>query len=566
MTHQDETRQALEAVIRDLSCGFRAEAPLPALVDRALLVWARLWRVRDLAWRALRRLYPRLAVDRRPFERPVVAVDLLPLLPGGANGGAKVFTLVLLETMARLAPDWTFVLAANPASVEELAALAGENVVVAAAKSAWQAAPPKKIAGKRIDCWFCPFTRPYFQRPEIPLVSVIYDLQYHYYPQFFTEAERQGRDQTFQLAARRSARLACISHYVRGTVLEQADLPPEKVRTIHITVPSRLVAPPRERSLEILARLGVADNAFFLYPANFWPHKNHAALLTAFGMHLAANPESGARLVLTGADTGLASSLKEAAATMGLADRVLFTGYVTDEELAALTTCCLALVFPSLFEGYGMPVAEAMSLGKPVLCSDLTSLPEVGGDAALYFDPRKPQEIAAAMAQIESRPELAADMAERGRRQAKSLGGPRDMARAYLGLLEEAMRGLGRQSLAVTGLEPDGSAGARVFAAFGAAPGRQWIEAEFALAKDAPTVTCEAMHDGKLVLRRDLAPGEAVRLRRLASPYGGCLECSFTTADETPPQGLACVRLALTGFGADVDLRPHDKENGHGDA
>lgn len=626
-----DCRAALQAVIRDMSTGFRAEAPLPALLDRIFLADQRLWRLWDLGWRALRRLAPGLAVDRRAGENPVVAVDLMPLLPGGANGGAKVFTLLLLETMAALAPDWTFILVVNPSNaprpaspaspavpsvLEELADLEGGNILVTSAAKAWYAKPPKKLLGRAIDLWFCPFTRPYFLDRDIPLVSVIYDLQYHYYPQFFSEAERRGRDQTFQLAARRAARLACISEYVRGTVLEYSNLPPEQVRTIPICLPQRLAAPPESEVAATLARFGLARQGYLVYPANFWPHKNHAMLLTAFALHSAAmsnaepgvatdpgsasgsrtgaGPDAGPglKLVLTGADTGLALELKQAAQGMGLGDRVLFTGYVSDADLAALTVGSLALIFPSLFEGYGMPVAEAMALGTPVLCSSVTSLPEVGGEAVLYFDPRNPEDMARVITRMATEPGLAEELARKGRERVAALGGPQEMARAYLALLEEVVRGLGGQRTAVSGIWAGDSAAApsvapgpasgvasgvapEVFVAFGPAAGRQWIEAAFDLAAGAAPVTWEASLNGKpLGIRQTLRPGGSIAVKRLASPYGGCLEFRFAAASagdtgDAPGRapmgdtesgagcvmvpGLTCRKLALTA-GRTIDL------------
>lgn len=531
-----------KAVIRDISSGFKAEAPLPALFDRMLMMNRTLWRWWDLGWRALRRLMPGLAVDRRPGEKPLIAVDLLPLLPGGANGGAKVFTLNLLETMAAMAPDWTFVLVASPDVLPELREIESANLTAVAVDRKWQAKPPRKLLKRPIDAWFCPFTRPYFQHEDIPLVSIIYDLQYHYYPQFFSDAEARGRDQTFQLAAKRSARLACISDYVRQTVLEYGNLPPEKVRTVHICLPERLCLPPDAEIEAVLARFSLTRGKYLIFPANFWPHKNHAVLLTAFGLHVSSHPDSQLKLVLTGADTGLAADLKQAVAAMGLSERVLFTGYVSDDDLGALTGGALALIFPSLFEGYGMPVAEAMSLGVPVLCSNVTSLPEVGGDAVLYFDPRKPEDVAAAIARIEYEPGLAADLAARGRARAAQLGGPQHMAQAYIDLLDEAMRGLGGQSAVCEGVCPDGTVSPRVFAAFGPASGRQYIEARFAN-HGSTAVTCEAFLNGKLLApRRALAPGQTFDIRQLASPYGGCLEVAFDS-----PSGIRCLKLALTG-------------------
>lgn len=537
-----------KAVIRDISTGFRAEAPLPALAERALMASARLWRFWDMGLKAVKHLLPGLCSGRRPGEAPLVAVDLLPLLPGGANGGAKVLTVNLLETMSAMAPDWTFILVCNRQAMAELGSLESGNVKIVEARRAWQVKPPKKLLGRAIDVWFCPFTRPYFQHSDIALVSTLYDLQYHYYPQFFSDEERRCRDQTFQLAARKATRLACISDYVRGTVLEYGNVIPEKVRTVYIRLPQRLAAPVPSHIAEVLGPLKLVQGNYLIYPANFWEHKNHGMLLTAFGLFAQAHPGSGLRLVLTGHDSGKAAQLKQAAAAMGLGERVVFTGYIEDNGLAALLCGALALIFPSLFEGYGMPVAEAMSLGVPVLCSNVTSLPEVGGGAALYFDPRKPEDMAAAIARIATQPGLAGQLAQKGLARAAEMGGPQDMARDYLELLDEAMRGLGVQSAACDGVGPAGVCG-RVFAAFGPASARQTLEASFANNGSA-TVQFEAYCNGKLIKAGgEIAPGKTADITHTASPYGGCLEVVFTgcaqQADVVP--GLACLKLRLTG-------------------
>src|SRR5215213_8016876 len=125
-----------------------------------------------------------------------------------------------------------------------------------------------------------------------------------------------------------------------------------------------------------------ASAPFLLYPASPWPHKNHARLLEAFTLVRRERPEL--RLVLTGSGHGV------------LPDGVESVGYVTQDELASLYRRASALVFPSLYEGFGQPPLEAMACGCPVACSDLPPLREVCGDAAVYFDPEDPEAIAAA--------------------------------------------------------------------------------------------------------------------------------------------------------------------------
>jgi glycosyltransferase involved in cell wall biosynthesis len=161
------------------------------------------------------------------------------------------------------------------------------------------------------------------------------------------------------------------SEYVRGRVVEVLGVAPKRVRAIHLGIDHERFRPgPDER------------DAFLLYPARPWPHKNHPRLFEAFRLVRRERPEL--RLVLTGGT--LPRVLPE-----GVESR----GVIGADELAALYRRAAALVFPSLHEGFGQPPLEAMACGCPVACSRATSLPEVCGDAAVYFDPHSPEDIAA---------------------------------------------------------------------------------------------------------------------------------------------------------------------------
>jgi len=131
--------------------------------------------------------------------------------------------------------------------------------------------------------------------------------------------------------------------------------------------------------------------------------------------------------------------LRERICQMGLEEWIILPGYLLDDELVALLESCQALIFPSLFEGSGTPVLEAMAFGKPVLCSNVTSLPEVAGDAALYFHPERPMEIVRTIERIETEPGLIASLVERGYRRLTTLGTPDDMAQEYLRVFREAV-------------------------------------------------------------------------------------------------------------------------------
>ena len=194
-------------------------------------------------------------------------------------------------------------------------------------------------------------------------------------------------------------------------------------------------------------------------------------LLIAWGMYRAAHPQSDLKLVLTGAPSPRRDELREAARRMGLAEWVEFPGYLSNQEFAALLAGCTAMLFPSLFEGFGMPVAEAMAAGVPVLASDRTSLPEIAGDAALLFDPRRPDAIVEAIERLVSDPVVRAGLIERGRRRATELLTPEEWAARFWKIFEEAIDLPVQRAAGVYGVYPDSWTGDRITVVFGAGAG-----------------------------------------------------------------------------------------------
>lgn len=406
-----------------------------------------------------------------------IAVDLTSVLPGGDNGGAKIFVLELLPQLAKLAPDTQFILLTHAVSHEELAHLDGENVsrLVVVRPSAKQSLR-KKLAlvasamlshlpnrlqyrvgqiGYRLSAWlkrghqntllrdlnadllFCPFTAPTYSDPGIPTVCTIYDLQYVTYPMFFEAGDGVHRYHVFLEACQKAAKLAAISGYSRESAIAEGKLSPEIIKTIHLRLAKRIV-PTTAQGNDILDRLHLTSKRYFLYPANFWKHKNHEMLLTAFGLFCRETLNEEVQLVCTGAPGARQIWLQDAACRMGLKDRVLFPGFLSHEELGVLMAHAHALVFPSLYEGFGMPVIEAMAAGVPVACSNATSLPEVVGDAAILFNPAIPHEIANAFRTLMRDKELRGHLIQKGHARAALFSDTKRMAQEYWDIFEEA--------------------------------------------------------------------------------------------------------------------------------
>jgi len=395
-----------------------------------------------------------------------IAVDLTPVLPGGENGGAKVFVLELLKRLAHLAPQIQLILLTQMATHEELASLDCPNIrrqmvlgpVVTnsnrlrlgrfASRIAHHLAGELRKAvmkgsasgsllhGMGVDLLFCPFTAPTYFEPGILTICVIHDLQYKTYPEFFTIEDTAHRDQTFIEACRRATMLVAVSDYSRCSAITYGNIHPNRICTIYHRMSQRMMLR-IDKNDESLGKYDITSQRFFLYPANFWRHKNHEMLLTAFAIACEGGLAEEIKLVCSGAPGERQDQLRRAAKNIGISQRVILPGYLPKEELAVLMSNCSGVVFPSLYEGFGLPIIEAMAAGIPVACSNTTSLPEIAGDAAILFDPRAPTQIARAMVALSEDTSLRRQLIEKGLIRASEFSDSERMAKEYLELLQK---------------------------------------------------------------------------------------------------------------------------------
>jgi glycosyltransferase involved in cell wall biosynthesis len=194
-----------------------------------------------------------------------------------------------------------------------------------------------------------------------------------------------------------------------------------------------LVAPARDRSAGPPSTL--VEPPYLFYPAQFWPHKNHVGLLLALKE---ARDHHGLdlRLVLTGSDKGNLAYVRETVTRLGLDGHVIFTGFVSDGELASLYANAASLVFPSFFGPDNLPPLEAMQLGCPVIAADVPGVPEQLGDAAVLVDPRSVAGLARAIVRVCSEPGLRDQLIARGAERAAAWR-PADYAHAMLRTIDE---------------------------------------------------------------------------------------------------------------------------------
>ena len=284
-----------------------------------------------------------------------------------------------------------------------------------------------------IDVYFCPFSILWPRPTPVPSVVMLADVQEVYLPQFFSAADRLDRALHFPGSTRAADRVITISEFSKTTICRAHGISPGKVIVAHLCADDRYF---RADQIARPPRALPPFDAYLLYPANRWLHKNHNGLLRAMRILRTRGLEVNG--VFTGYDvTRGGYPLLEKARELGLEKHVHVAGYISVEEMAYFYRHARMLVFPSLFEGFGIPVVEAMAAGCPMAVSAATSLPEISGDAAVYFDATSDLSIADAIEQLWVDASARARLIERGRKRAETFPSQR-MGEAHVRAFREA--------------------------------------------------------------------------------------------------------------------------------
>lgn len=377
------------------------------------------------------------------MTRPRIGINLLWLLPGAA-GGAEEYAVRLLRALDEVAGDrLEITLLCNrrfPAAHPELAR--GSRIAVApvdgssrvariVAESTWL---PRHAAAARLHVvHHLNNVLPW--RIDRPSVLTIHDLRPLVLPDTLGRAHGAYLRGRLAPSVRRAAVVTTPSAFVRQTVIELLGADPDRVRVISAPLFTAATAGRR-------AAGGSDERPRFLYPAITGAHKNHRTLLEAFAKVIAVRND--ALLVLTGAAGPAEGAVASAIGELGLGDHVRRLGRVPAEDLDALFRAAVALVYPSTYEGFGLPLAEAMAVGCPVIVADRTALPEVAGGAGILVDPGDVDGWADAMLRVLGDGGLRAKLGASGRERARAFS-PEEAARrqvaAYRLALETPRRG-----------------------------------------------------------------------------------------------------------------------------
>ena len=392
-----------------------------------------------------------------------IAIDLTPLFTDGKNGGAKILLLNLLSQLQKLAPDYQFLLLTAPWNHEELAEYDNQNTqrllladlvedtnsnnYTEKLKKFWKRLKFKLarltyakslLKNHQINLLFCPFSAPRFAESNIPVVAIVYDLQHLDYPEFFELTEQQLRTEFLNNLLEKAQKIICISDFCRQSFIKHLKAPDDQLVVIPISIQNRWHGLSEEITNKYLIELGLVNCSYAFYPANYWQHKNHRLLLEAYKIYREKCLNLPLDLVFTGDLKQQENQLRQEVADANLSDYVHLLGFLDEKSLEAVWCGCKCLVFPSLYEGFGMPLLEAMYFAKPILCSNAGSLPEVGGDAVLYFNPNSSEDLVNCLLRISYDPDLVAQLVRKGKERLEIFDG-QEMAKQYINIFELAV-------------------------------------------------------------------------------------------------------------------------------
>ena len=421
-------------------------------------------------------------------KRLKIAVDLTPMLPGGENGGVKFAILELLRGLkSNFGDRVTFLfLSANDTAEETRSLLGADDAVVCILRrrrdpwgrviQAVELATRARLAVRRlkrrhqIDLLYCPFGGASFASANTPTVALVTDLLHRDFPFSLSAQDQEWRELNFRKLASYADYYQVISEFTGQRLQSLYKIPAQQIFRTYLPIQRRLAAGPaalqaqegepvhpEKEQLEAYSSIGILPvgqsssrvarsskiyrleayatfssldaKPFFFYPANFWAHKNHEVLLIAYQLYVAGAGDRAWDLVLTGHRDERARYLQRVAQDLDILPRVQFLGHVPEATLADLYSTASCLVFPSLYEGFGIPILEAMSFGLPIVCSREASIPEIAGEAALYADARNPLELASALQRMTQDENLRNSLVELGRIQMSKFDFSAEVAR-----------------------------------------------------------------------------------------------------------------------------------------
>jgi glycosyltransferase involved in cell wall biosynthesis len=356
--------------------------------------------------------------------------------------GVANYVFGLLRGLAAVDRDNSYVVFARPIHIREFGIdhpnfrFVPIDFRARGLRLAWeQVGLPRRVRAERLDLLHSPhYTMPL--RHSARSVVTFCDMTFLMHPELHQPVKRAFFPAMMRWSARHADRLITISESTRDDLSRLWDIDPERMTPVPLAAGAEFRPATPEAVAAACGRHWLRPGGYILYVGVLEPRKNVDRLVAAFGM--AGDGLRGLDLVIAGKRGWMYDEIFAQVQALGLADRVRFTGYVHQEDLPGLYSGARLFAYPSRYEGFGLPVLEAMRCGVPVVTTNVSSMPEVAGDAALLVSPDDVAGLADAMARLVEDPALAADLGRRGRERAASFSWER-CARETRAVYERAM-------------------------------------------------------------------------------------------------------------------------------
>jgi glycosyltransferase involved in cell wall biosynthesis len=347
--------------------------------------------------------------------------------------GIGTYLQNLLKELVQLDDDAEYVVLCRADDVDWLAALGPRIRPIVTGAANYSVREQIEVPWRLWRAGVTLFHSPHYVLPVLlpcPAVVTVHDCIHLMFPQYLpNRAAYAYAKASMWNAAKRSDRVLTVSEASKRDILHFFSVRPEKVVVVYNAIDERFWVAPKEEDMARIRERYQLDHGFVLYVGNIKPHKNLVRLIEAFDELRQEGGFDELKLLIIGDEISRLPALRRAVHSHKLHKQVRFLGYLPDETLAILYRLAAVFVFPSLYEGFGLPPLEAMASGTPVVTSNVSSLPEVAGDAAVLVDPYDSHAIADGIRRVLTDPALAQDLRLKGLVRAREFSWERSVAR-----------------------------------------------------------------------------------------------------------------------------------------
>jgi glycosyltransferase involved in cell wall biosynthesis len=339
---------------------------------------------------------------------------------GENEAGNETYIVNLIRGLQTLHDDAQYLIAtAHPGALQKKISLGGRFQPVSVSASPYRRLLfdlPSALRRHKADLLHITYMAPPW--PGFRYVASIHDVIFKIHPEWFSRRDRIVLGAGISRSVRQARAILTLSEHSRRDIHAIYGAPLDRIHAIPLAPDSIFFAPPNPADVEQTRRARGISDPYILAVGSLQPRKNLVRLVRAFASAKKARP-SPHKLVLVGKPAWPKSELEAAIRASGMESEIVFTGYVSDAELVRLYYGAAFFVYPSLYEGFGLPIVEAMACGIPVITSKTSCMPEIAADAAILIDPWSESDIASAIDKLRFDVNLRRSLAERGRQRAR---------------------------------------------------------------------------------------------------------------------------------------------------